>query len=426
MPKYKCSFQDFWLNDNKYLPWLQKDKDNSLARCKVCAKTFSVSSMGVKALDAHAAGAKHIERLPKKVSIVSLTQNKGVPEQQTGSAPSTKQCNISDMLEKDAVFKAELIWCLDVVQSKYSFRSSDSKSNQFACMFSDSKIAKDFSCGRTKCGYLITHSIAPHFKKILVGNTNELEHFVCLFDESYNKIVKKGQMDLHVRFWNKETNTVCTRYYTSGFMGKAAAPDILKMFKFCMTGLSDERMLQVSMDGPNVNKLFLSMLNEERKNNELSMLIDIGTCGLHTINNSLQTGAKATDWNLKKLMSSMFHIFHESPSRSSDYERMAEATRSDFAYMFCATRWAENQSVARKAREVWSKVVIVVEYWKSLPKRKQPGGGKPGQNTSFEHLSARTKEVLVPLKLKFFEEISGDLNAFLGKFLVACTWYSLL
>ena len=82
--------------------------------------------------------------------------------------------------------------------------------------------------------------------------------------------------------------------------------------------------------------------------------------------------------------------------------------------MFCATWWAENQSVARKAREVWSKVVIMVEYWKSLPKSKQPGCGKPGQNTSFEHLSVRTKEVLVPLKLKFFEEISGSLNAFLG------------
>ena len=59
--------------------------------------------------------------------------------------------------------------------------------------------------------------------------------------------------------------------------------------------------------------------------------------------------------------------------------------------------------------------MIVVEYWKSLPKSKQPGCSKPGQNTSLEQLSARTKEVLVPLKLKFFKEISsGSLNAFLG------------
>ena len=47
-------------------------------------------------------------------------------------------------------------------------------------------------------------------------------------------------------------------------MGKATAPDILKMFKSYMTGLNDEKMLQVSMDGPNINKAFLTMLIEER------------------------------------------------------------------------------------------------------------------------------------------------------------------
>ena len=144
---------------------------------------------------------------------------------------------------------------------------------------------------------------------------NELDNFVSFFDESYNKIVKKGQMDLHKQFWKEESNTVCTRYYTSDFMGKDAAPDILKMFKSCMTGLNDEKMLQVSMDGPNVNKAFLSMFNEERQTNESSTLIDIVTCSLHTIKGSLQTGAKARDWKL--LLSSMYQIFHERSSRAS-------------------------------------------------------------------------------------------------------------
>ena len=43
------------------------------------------------------------------------------------------------------------------------------------------------------------------------------------------------------------------------------------------------------------------MLKEEHETNESSTPIDIGTCGLHTISRSLQTGAKATDWNLNKL-----------------------------------------------------------------------------------------------------------------------------
>ena len=81
-----------------------------------------------------------------------------------------------------------------------------------------------------------------------------------------------------------------------------------------------KKMLQVSIDGPNVNKAFLSMLKEERQTNESSTLINVGTCGLHSINASLQTSAKATDGKLKKLLSSMYHIFQESPSRASDYE----------------------------------------------------------------------------------------------------------
>ncbi|XP_065665582.1 uncharacterized protein LOC136087006 [Hydra vulgaris] len=392
MPKYKSSFQEIWLSNVSYTSWLQKDKNPSLARCKVCSKLFSVAAMGIKAVDAHARGVKHIERLPQEGYSVLF---KETVQSEPQKPISSKQCNISDMLQKEKVLKAELICCLDIVQSKYSFRSSENKSKQFASMFPDSKIANNFSCGRTKSGYIVTHGLAPYLKKILLGDLNKLDNFVCLFDESYNKVVKKGQMDLHVRYWNEESNTVCTRYYTSEFMGKAAAPDILNMFKSCMIGLNDEKMLQA---------------------NELSTLIDIGTCGLHTINGALQTGAKATGWNIKKLLSSIYQIFHESPSRASDYERIAGATSSDFPYMFCSTRWAENQSVAKKAIQVWSKVVLVVDYWKSLPKSKQPGYGTSGQNTSFEHLSARANEVLVPLKLKFFEEISANLNAFLVSF----------
>ena len=204
----------------------------------------------------HTHGAKHKDRLPKKDFVISFLQKESV-RREPQKATSSKQCNIiSDMLQKDeVVLKAELIWCLDVVQSKYLFRSSDNKSPQFAYMFPDSKITKDFSFGRTKCGYLVTHSLAPHFKKLLVEDLNELNNFVSLFDEFYNEIKKKGQMDLHIRFWNEESNTICTRY-TSEFMGKAAASDILKMFKSCMTSLNDEKMLQVSMDGPNVNRPF--------------------------------------------------------------------------------------------------------------------------------------------------------------------------
>ena len=90
------------------------------------------------------------------------------------------------------------------------------------------------------------------------------------------------------------------------------------------------KILQVSSEKPNVNLEFLNLVHENRKDDLLDPLIDIGTCSLHTLHRSFQTGEKATDSNIKKLISSMNKIFDESPSRRADYERLTAATRTEY------------------------------------------------------------------------------------------------
>ena len=51
-------------------------------------------------------------------------------------------------------------------------------------------------------------------------------HIVALFDESFNKTSKRGQMDMHVWYWDNNHNYVATRYYHSEFMGKASTKDV--------------------------------------------------------------------------------------------------------------------------------------------------------------------------------------------------------
>ena len=186
--------------------------------------------------------------------------------------------------------QAEVMWAVEVVMSKHSFRSCD-KSDLFSAMFSDRNTAKSFACGQTKCKYLICFGIAPYFKELINSVILELDHVVCQFDESHNDVMKKGQMDLYVRYWDSVTNTVITRYYSSEFLGKAVSKDVLEKFK-CMTGINEDKLLQVSMDGPRVNTSFIAMLNEDRRENELSELVSIGTCGLHTVHNSLKRGGE--------------------------------------------------------------------------------------------------------------------------------------
>ena len=197
---------------------------------------------------------------------------------------------------------------------------------------------------------------------------------------------KQKKRDLHILFWDSNKDVVATRYYSSEFLGRSSANDICSHFECCLDPLEKEKLLQVSLNGPNGNLLFLKILAEKRKDEELSQLIDLGKCGLHTVHNNFKHGEKASDWQLKKLMSSMNKIFHEAPERHADYKTVTDATKNDYPMQFITHRWVENNVIVKKAKVIWSKIIEVVSYWQQLPKNKQPGLGKPGANTSYDHL----------------------------------------
>ena len=90
--------------------------------------------------------------------------------------------------------------------------------------------------------------------------------------------------------------------------------------------IKKENLFQVSSDGPNVNLLFLKVLIEKHKDEKRSWLIDLSTCGLQTAQNLFKHGEKASDWQLKKLKSSMSKIFHEGPGKHADYKTITNAT----------------------------------------------------------------------------------------------------
>ena len=195
--KYKTSFRDIWLTDNQYELWLQNNAGIYSAKCKVCPKSFSVAGQGRKALDTHAAkGLKHQQRLPNHNSSLKTASAAGQTENRPSG--SSKQTSILSLTENEAEKKAEIMWAPEVVIAKHSFCSCDNKSELFNSMFPDSQVAKIFAYGKTKCKYLVRHGIAPYFKEVLTKSLMELEHYVCLFDESYSNIVKKGQMDMHI------------------------------------------------------------------------------------------------------------------------------------------------------------------------------------------------------------------------------------
>ena len=129
--------------------------------------------------------------------------------------------------------------------------------------------------------------------------------YIC-FDEAFNEISKKGQMDIVIRFWDSSTNKVCSRYLSSSFMGHSTAENIMNNFLEASSGMNLCNLAQVSMYGPSVNWSFLEQLS-------VSVLV----C-------------------------------------------------NEFPKKFCSVRWLENVKVCERALEVFKHIKLYITF----PKRK--------------------------------------------------------
>ena len=74
--------------------------------------------------------------------------------------------------------------------SKSKFSVSN-KSDLFCKMFPDSKIAENFSCGKTKCTYIVCFGLTPYSKGLLTKSLSNVEHILAL---SMNLLTKHKRM----------------------------------------------------------------------------------------------------------------------------------------------------------------------------------------------------------------------------------------
>ena len=202
--------------------------------------------------------------------------------------------------------KAEIRWLLNMVYSMYSKNSSSNANGLFAAMFPDSKIAKNFQCGSTKASYFTTYDLAPYFHSLFLQKISSFPHQVVSSDESLNNSVQKRQMGLLIRYWDNDTDTdrICTRYMGSEFMGRSTADDVLESFQNEISEVDESKVMQVSGDEPNINLAFLKKYASVLEAKELDPLMDLGTCGLHVVHGSMKAGAKASEWEMQKLLNS--------------------------------------------------------------------------------------------------------------------------
>ena len=100
-------------------------------------------------------------------------------------------------MSEDQVVLAEILRCLDIIESNSSFSAENSDNDKYKLMFPDSKIASshrqktiDKRQKADKVKYMIQFGIAPYLQKIILNELKELP-FSFRFDETTASQVKK-------------------------------------------------------------------------------------------------------------------------------------------------------------------------------------------------------------------------------------------
>lgn len=271
----KCRFNNVWLLKDNYQLWLSKDTDPRRAKCKLCSKIIDISNMGEAALASHMKGTKHQTTAAAVASsaMVSTFMNvdaANTPSNSTSVSTATKQTTLN-VPSKHEVIKAEILWALKIMDSHYSYKSSEDTSRLFAAMFPDSEIAAQFACGESKCSYVCTYGLAPYFKRLILTDVSKQTAYVVLFDETMNHHLQSKQMDVHVRLWDGAE--VKTKYIGSEFLGHSTAIDIMEKMSKELSETGVNNLIQLSMDGPHVNwKVFELLQKEMQKQADKSLL----------------------------------------------------------------------------------------------------------------------------------------------------------
>lgn len=328
----KCIFNQSWVLEKEYKSWLTGVASNKHeAFCKLCSKKFNIASMGKSALKSHMSGNTHQKRLKEQknaqgkissfvtaeVAQQSLNESASAACSSSTATPTISLHQLSTLNKK--VTDAELLWALNCVNSHASAHSNVGMNALFKTMFSDSEIASHYSLSETKFRYLTTFGLGPHFAKQLLYEVKKSPAHTIMFDESLNTQLQSKQLDAHVRYWSEERSCVESRYFTSIFMGHGTANDLIEHYGEVTKDLDPKKTWQIGMDGPNVNIAFHRKLGEQRAESQMASLLDIGTCGLHTVHRAFQTGGEKTDWKFDQYLKKAYKLFKDSPARREDF-----------------------------------------------------------------------------------------------------------
>ena len=176
----KTTYQLSW--EGTYL-WIKVvNGEQSKAFCKFCHELFSISGSVEAQFKSHAKSKSHNDNTPWANQSTFVTEN--------GKSQFSVPTKIMFSCEEQILRPEEVLQALQVVNSNYSFASSENDNERFKILFPDSKIAQSYRQGKAKVRCNIQYGIAPHVKQMLIYDVNNTP-FTFKFDERTTSQVKK-------------------------------------------------------------------------------------------------------------------------------------------------------------------------------------------------------------------------------------------
>ena len=119
----------------------------------------------------------------------------------------------------------------------------------------------------------------------------------------------------------------------------------------CCDDLGLAGLHQVLLDGPNVNRKAVDLMNSRIERETKRKLLDVGSCGLHILHNAFRRGMNhETGWHVEHTLTSLHWLFKDAPARREDF--MSVTGSMLFPLKFCSHCWLENVPVAERALEI--------------------------------------------------------------------------
>lgn len=322
--KRQCTFTDI-LRDR--YPLMRQGREPSEVHCTVCDCYISIKYKGAFDIDTHIKSNKHKTQL----LVVNKTRKIDTIFQSASSQSKAKES------------AAEATLAFHTVKHHQTYNSMDCTGRLMKVIFSDSSIARDITCQRTKTEAIINGAIAPWIIQNIKSLLKNITYIGVSTDASNHGSTKI--FPIMIQFFDSQggiQSKLLDVINTPNETAETISDIIMKTLqKYDLT----KKCVSLTADNANVN---FGGINRQAGRNVLNNLknklnkeiVGVG-CPAHILHNCIQHGTDVLKIDIESLVMKLFNFFSVYTVRTEALKSVCEYIEINYQKLLyhSKTRW---------------------------------------------------------------------------------------